>query len=718
MSKPEKTTASPAPTVSWAGGLLTGLSGRLTLAFTALVMTFVIATVATNVIGHNADQRERALLNANHLIVLAKEVSIPHILANQPAELEVFFEELEKRTDVESALLVDPSGALLMAGQSIDVPFLSQVDDPRIQTVLGTGERLVEFGDQLLTIVGPIEVAGELIGVARLELCLKAFSASSKVVWTSNLLLGVLFLGFGFIASRLLAKKLAAPLEELAAAAGKVAQGDLDQHIELRSTDEFAQVGSAFNSMLDNLKTSMDEIHRVAYIDKLTAIPNRSWLNNQLEQLALRHAHSEASFAVMFLDLDKFKDVNDTYGHHIGDLLLRAFSRRLARCLKEAGLTVRGINADDKRAACVTKTEAILGRLGGDEFTIIIPAARAEEVAQRITQAMESPFRLEGCQLQSASSMGIALFPLHAVTREHLLKCADVAMYQAKNNSTIRYAYYNHETHTKLIERSALERDISQAVANKDFEMHLQPQFNVQSGKIVGAEALIRWNHHERGIVSPSLFLPLAATNGHLPEIGSMMLTRAIQAAAQINKGRTDRLTIAVNVGVEELNEETFADTIMALLDQYGADPSDLEIEITEGTAMEESKIVEKQVARLHANGVRFAIDDFGMGYSNLGRLKALAFQTIKVDRSLMTGLGEDPASESLLTTILDMANAIGADVVAEGVETDGQLAFLKTTGCHYYQGYFGGKPMASDDFIQWLATDNQNEEQPLQLAS
>jgi EAL domain-containing protein (putative c-di-GMP-specific phosphodiesterase class I) len=260
------------------------------------------------------------------------------------------------------------------------------------------------------------------------------------------------------------------------------------------------------------------------------------------------------------------------------------------------------------------------------------------------------------------------------------------------------------------MERTALERDLETAISEQAFDMVLQVQRTVETGKLVGAEALIRWCHPERGMVPPSEFLPIAASNGMLPAIGRFMMDRAIQIAAQVNKGREDTLTIAVNIGIEELNEEGFAPSIIAILEKHGAVPSWLEIEITESTAMEESGLVDHQVAILSDIGVRFAIDDFGMGYSNLGRMRALAFQTLKLDRSLMIGLGEDPACEHLVATIMDMAQAIGADVVAEGIETIEQLDVLKRRGCGTYQGYLGGRPMPAEDFVALVGdgTDHQ----------
>lgn len=679
-----------------------GLSCRLTLAFSAMVIVFVGAVLAINVHSKRAEILDRMALNADHLVALASEVSLPHLLADDPTQLEVFFEQIEMREDVLFALVVDANGWVMAGGEARGISFLSQIDDPLLLDALEARERRSTQDQAALTIAAPITVGDQQIGAVMIAFCRKDFGPSVQTVWTNNLSLGFLFLAIGIIASRILARKLTHPLKDLTWAAQQVAHGDLDHKIPTQSSNEFQHLAVAFNSMVDNVRTAMVDIHRVAYEDKLTGVPNRSWINTQLEQLTLRYGRSGVSFAVMFLDLDKFKGVNDAYGHHIGDQLLRAFAKRLTRCLREEGLTVRGVEFDDKRSLRVDEGEALLGRLGGDEFTVIVPRADAENVARRIDAAMESVFRLEGRKLLVATSIGIALYPQHARSREHLLKCADVAMYEAKRNHTHGFAYYDHRAHAALSERSALERDLDTAIRNETFDMALQPQRRVGDDAIVAAEALIRWNHPVRGQVPPSDFLPVAASNGQLPQIGRIMLAKAIEAAALANKNRTDRLTIAVNVGVEELNQEGFAQMVLEMLERYGAEPTWLEIEITEGTAMEESIIVETQVAELSEAGVRFAIDDFGVGYSNLGRLRALAFQTLKIDRSLIIGLGEDPASENLVTTILDMAHAIGADVVAEGIETQDQLAFLQGAGCGFYQGYFGGKPMPAADFIAW----------------
>lgn len=690
--------------LSWLQAATFGLSRRLTLLLSGLIVLFVAAVVAINLHTHRAQLFDRLEDSAGHLVALAQEVSVPHILDYDPAALEVFYDEVGNQSDVEQVFLVGPHRWLLAAGGNVEQGFLSFVADPLIERVLATGERHQVYEGQILSIAAPVFVGTRLIGVLRLDYCQKELFTKMQTVLVSNLLAGCIFLMAGLMFSRWVAGRMSSPLMQLKDAARQAADGNLDTELKLQTNDEFSQVGAAFNTMMANMRTSMHEIHRVAYEDKLTGIPNRSWLNTHLEQLVLRYTEGETGFAVMFLDLDKFKAVNDTHGHHVGDLLLRAFSRRIARCMREEGLTVRGVATDD-RLADLDADEGVLARLGGDEFLLIVPTTKTDDLAERIAKAMSKPFKLEGCHLNNSTSIGIALYPRHATSREHLLKCADVAMYQAKHRGRNTHCYYDHSSHRRMIERSALERDLERAVEEDSFQMYLQPQFEVDGTQPVGAEALIRWEHPDRGTVPPNVFLPVAASIGLLPKIGNLMIAKAIKAASQINHGPGKRLTISVNVTIEDLNESGFADSVKHLLDRYDVDPTTLEIEVTESTAMEEGALVQQQVDELRKLGVRFAIDDFGMGYSNLGRLKALAFETLKIDRSLITGVGEDPASESLLYTILDMAKAIHADVVAEGIETADQLAFLRHAGCRYYQGYYGGKPMQADDFIAWVNT-------------
>lgn len=686
-----------------------GFARRLAVVFGALVAVFVALLLVINIQTQIEQVETRVELRADHLASLTTEISLPYVLENNPIRLEIIYEELARQGDIDSVSLFDDQGWLIVSAAD-DAGFLMQTQDSLVLRAQASGERQHLRSEKQLQIAQPLNVGGRTIGVIRIDICSDAFNAAMQTVWVRNISGGLAIIFFGILGSFLIANCLTRPLNQLTQATKRATKGDLDHRLCLKTNDEMGELATSFNTMMDTLQNSLREIHRVAYEDKLTGIPNRSWLNTQLERLTRTQAGKHKPFAVLFLDLDNFKAANDTHGHHIGDLLLKAFATRLSSCLMQHDLSVMKVQGDDSRTVCIVENEAILGRLGGDEFTIILPHEKAQAVAQTIIDAMKRPFNLEGLKIVTSSSIGIALYPDHARSREHLLKCADVAMYQAKHAGRDRFAVYDHSSHERLTAQTQLEKDIAKAIETDEFELYLQPQLRVGSNDVAGAEGLIRWNHRDKGMITPDTFLPVATQAGLLPGIGALMTRKAIMAAAQINQGRQKPILIAVNVAIEELNQEGFADHIIAMLGRYGADPKTLEIEITEGTAMEENGLIERQVHQLRAIGVRFAIDDFGIGYSNLARLKALSFETLKVDRSLMAGIGDDLASQSLLNTILEMADAIGADVVAEGIETQTQLDFLQQTSCEFYQGYFCGKPMPADAFARWLKAHEDEE--------
>ena len=699
----------------WIKASTFGLGRRLTVVFGLMITMLVAIMILVNVHVQHQLLSEQQDLRAGHLSTLASELSIPMLLSSRTADLEVIYEELLAQPDVDTVRLIDSQGWLLASG-SPDDPFLATITDPIVQRALETRQTQTTRHLHDLHMATPIVIGDELYGVIQIDMNYDELATKFRHLAERNLIIGAVLVGLGALFSGLLASRLTQPLDQLTVATRKVASGDLTHKIDLRSNDEIQSLAESFNTMVENLQDSLRQVHKVAYEDKLTGIPNRTWLNHQLERLTLTHALDGDSFAVMFLDLDKFKNINDSHGHHIGDLLLKAFAKRLEDTMQSLDLTVLTVSGEELAAAKLGNDEAMLARLGGDEFTIVAPTHRTDELARSIIARMGEAFSLEGRSIQTSTSVGIALYPDHGVTREQLLKCADVAMYQAKGAGRNRHAVYDHTSHAQVQARAEMEKDLLRALEYDQFELYLQPQFLVEDNSVIGAEALIRWQHPEQGLLSPGNFLPIAASAGLLPRIGQFMLSRAIQAAEQVNRDREKPLTIAVNVAIEELAMDGFADNVASLLYQYGAQASDLEIEVTEGTAMDEGTVVEQQVAKLRALGVHLAIDDFGMGYSNLGRLKALAFNTLKIDRSLILGIGEDDASENLLLSILEMAEAIGTDVVAEGIETDAQRTYLKGTNCKYYQGFLGGRPMPVKTFEAWLKT--VDAPQPLRLVS
>lgn len=676
-----------------------GLTRRLTLVLSSIIVLFAVSVLSISVFIQTQMIEDRLNLSAIHLSTLIKEVSIPSILSDDPASLEPFFEELADRTDIISVSIVDPQGWLWMGS---DGTLLSEVSDPLLDRAMAMGEPQQELKADYLHRTGPIVVAGEIIGFLNLRVARAPIAADLRSLWVSTALVGIACLTLGPVLALWVARRLSRPLQNLQMATSRVASGDFDHRIVNVSNDEFDLVAASINNMLDELNRSFLDTKRVAYEDKLTAIPNRSWLNTQMDNLIGTRSEAQ-EFAVVYLDVDRFKEVNDTHGHHVGDLLLRCFTKRVKASLEALDQELVGVRIQKRDALDFKAGEALFARLGGDEFTLLVQNEIAEDVARKIIDAMAKPFQLDGLTIPVSTSIGIARYPNDATSSEHLMKCADVAMYQAKNMLRGSFAHYDEAEHRVLLARSQFEKDIVQALDEKTFELFLQPKFNVETNMPCGAEALIRWHHPTRGNVPPDVFLPVAASMGLMPRIGELVLEEAVKAAGRINAVTSTPFRIAANVASEELGAPDFASGVCSLLNDHQLDPTLLEIEITEGTAMEQHDVLEHNIDRLRDMGVTLAIDDFGIGYSNLGRLKSMAFDTLKIDRSLIIDITESESAQSLFRTILEMASALNAVVVSEGVETEDQLAFLRASGVEIYQGYLGAKPMAFSVFEEWL---------------
>lgn len=682
-----------------------GLRRRLWFVFMAIIGVFVGTVIVINVDNYTKIIETRAELRGDHFTDLVKELFVSNEMQLSPRGVDLFLRSYYEQEQIDAVYVADRDGNVLHAGGQ-SAPGKTLEADQLFQSVLQNGDPARSWAGSTFQIAAPFTARNGDNLIVRVDVYSKAMRAEIRGVVQSNLLAGLVFMVFASILSSLLARGLTEPLGRLTEATQKAADGDLNQTIIVRSNDELEVLADSFNIMLDTIQESISEIHRVAYEDKLTCIPNRAWLNKQLGRLTRELDPTENRFAVMFLDLDRFKQVNDTHGHHVGDLLLKEFADRLHGCMQSLNLKPRHVGKDDGRLLSVSDNEAVIARLGGDEFTLIVPRRAAEPLARTIISELDQPVLLDGRRLATSTSIGIALFPDHGTSREDLLKAADVAMYEAKSAGRRTFAYYNHRNFEKLKANIDLEDDLQRAIHEDQFELYLQPQFSVDEDRVIGAEALIRWQHPSRGILAPGSFLHVAASAGLLPIIGQIMLRKTIRATARLNENRETPLILAVNIAIEELDQEGFADAVARMLKFYGAKPETLEIEITEGTAMEEKERVVQQVAMLRSMGVRLAIDDFGIGYSNLGRLKELAFETLKIDRALVEGIGEDQASDSLFMTVLEMADAIRARVVAEGVETATQRDFLRGTSCQSYQGFLMGKPIPASQFQSSIAAN------------
>jgi diguanylate cyclase (GGDEF)-like protein/PAS domain S-box-containing protein len=431
------------------------------------------------------------------------------------------------------------------------------------------------------------------------------------------------------------------------------------------------------------------EIERLAYHDALTGLPNRALFLDRLEQALAAARRNRHCGAVLFVDLDQFKRINDVHGHATGDAVLREVAKRLEYYLRH-GDTV--------------------ARLGGDEFVILLPdlAASLEDagtlamaVAQKIRGALEAPITIDRQEYVSSASIGITLFPKNSEGVEDLMREADTAMYRAKERGRNTLAYFEPAMQEAIAERLDLERELREAVRDRNFELHLQSQVNAE-GRVLGAEVLVRWRHPQRGMVMPMTFIPLAEETGLIVPLGEWVLREACLLIARLDAmGRG--LRIAVNVSPRQFHQSDFVQRVKEILAATGADPGYLTLEITEGLLVEHASESVARMTELVALGLHFSIDDFGTGYSSLAYLKRLPLSELKIDKSFVQDIPHDPNDVALVETILSMARHLHFEVVAEGVENAAQLAFLRQQGCERFQGYYFQRPLEMHAWVERL---------------
>ncbi len=454
-------------------------------------------------------------------------------------------------------------------------------------------------------------------------------------------------------------------------------------------TDDAGRVSNyvaAFSDMSRH-KQAEAEIHTLAFYDPLTALPNRRLLTDRLQHILVSSARNHRHGAVLIIDLDHFKELNDTKGHGIGDLLLIETAKRLTSCVR----------SDDTVA-----------RLGGDEFVVILvdlnveaeqAAIQAEAIAEKMRGAVSQPFNLQGSEYHGSASLGICLFCGQEHSLDELLKRADTAMYQAKRSGRNATRFFDPATHAAMEARIALDADLHRALPENQFLLYFQTQVD-QAGIIRGAEVLLRWQHPTQGLLPPLTFIPLAEDTGLIVPIGQWVLENACaQLKAWKSAAATRHLSLAVNVSARQFRQENFVAQVRAVLEKTAIDPGRLKLELTESLVLDNVDDTIDKMQALKAVGVRFSMDDFGTGYSSLAYLSRLPLDQVKIDQSFVHNIGVQAADEVIVQTIIGMAHNLGLNLIAEGVETEAQRAFLEHHGCPFYQGYLFGKPEPLEAF-------------------
>ncbi|CAH0304258.1 Phytochrome-like protein cph2 [Massilia sp. Bi118] len=454
-------------------------------------------------------------------------------------------------------------------------------------------------------------------------------------------------------------------------------------------------------------KRAEEQIRRLAYCDSLTGIPNRQAFLEMLERELQRSKIGNKKFAVLFMDLDAFKRINDTLGHNVGDQLLQQVSDRLRDTIRPSDLLSRGDSLTREGFDPHLDQGSNLARLGGDEFTILIPdldrVEHALNVAHRVKDAMRRPFIIEGNEIFVTASIGISLFPEDGDDCNSLLKFADTAMYHAKNCGKNNAKLYSSSLTMQIMSHVKLEVGLRKALQNDELYLLYQPQLDVRSSEIVGVEALVRWRHAERGIISPTEFIPLAEETGLIVPIGEWVLRTACSQARAWQKLTRRPVRMAVNLSAKQFKDENLSQIVLSALHDTGLDPRLLELELTEGTLMDDAKATLATLEQLRGIGVYLSIDDFGTGYSSMNYLKRFDVRALKIDRSFISGLPQDSENAAITRAIIAMAHGLKMVVVAEGVETGEQLVLLEEYGCDLVQGFYLGRPAPADSVTGML---------------
>lgn len=434
-------------------------------------------------------------------------------------------------------------------------------------------------------------------------------------------------------------------------------------------------------------KDSQAHIQQLAHFDSLTGLPNRSLLEDRVRQAISRVERSNETLALVFLDLDRFKNVNDSLGHRIGDELLIQVAQRLKTVLRE---------------------EDTVSRVGGDEFILVLPGAQADgasHVAEKVLKALALPYCIEAYELTITPSLGIAMYPADGDNYEALSMCADAAMYRAKQSGRNTFRFFTREMQERSDRTLQLENALRRVLEFGQLQLHFQPQISLEGGGVVGVEALLRWQHPEMGAVGPSDFIPVAEDSGLILPIGEWVLRTAVrQMKAWMDAGLSPQV-MAVNLSAVQFRQVRLPDLVSQILDEFELPPHCLELELTESVAMDNPLTAIAVINELHARGIRMSIDDFGTGYSSLSYLKRFKVSKLKIDQSFVRDISTDPDDAAIVEAIIGLSRSLGLQTIAEGVETAEQLDFLRSKGCQEVQGYYYARPMAAGPFEAFVRT-------------
>lgn len=598
-----------------------------------------------------------------------------------------------------SAFVTDAAGQILMhrdpekRGQLLP----SQVAEVLVSPMRDLSRRTVEYRDDTGIYLGQ-RLADRLFLFAyvpqeefsatgrRLAAVVAAIAAGTFVVTT-----GLLFLFLNALLLR--------PLQKLGEAAREIGKGNFLAPISVASRSEVGILARSLKDMGRELHDSNKQVRYLAYHDALTGLPNRTMFGEYLQQALEQNRHSRSPLAILFVDVDDFKSVNDSLGHQVGDALLARVADRLRSCLR----------GEDWLARPSPSSGELLARLGGDEFTVCLPRVRGPQdavtVARRILHTLAQPVDVRGYELHVTASVGITLFPADGEDVDSLLKNADLAMYAAKERGKGRYQLYSDSLNATALQRLTMERRLREALGRDEFVLHYQPILELATGRVVCLEALLRWQDPTLGLLMPNQFIPLAEETGLIVPLGEWVLRCACaQMKAWIEAG-LPRVSVSVNISGIQVGRSELDRLVREALEETRLAPQFLEIELTETSIMLAQDSAAQVLNSLRDMGIRISLDDFGTGYSSLSYLQNFPVDTIKIDRSFVEDITRGEGHTAIVLAVLAMADSLGLQVVAEGIETEQQLAFLKQKGCHLGQGYLFSRPVSAEKIPALLSS-------------
>ena len=530
-------------------------------------------------------------------------------------------------------------------------------------------------------------------GVASFLFSLAAFlyitELNQQIV--ASLLAGAFCLLISYVASERPNSENSRALNALGDRLLAVESGDFTSPAPRIVRETMPKVAAAVDALFAEVRSSIENAHALGMYDPVTSLPNRLHFRSEADKMLGQAAPGQLA-AMLFVDLDRFKAVNDSLGHARGDQLLVMVANRL-RVIVTAEVSEPGA------------VRPLLARLAGDEFTVFMPsissAADAERVARRVALAIGEPFEMQGHSIDIGASVGVALSPDHGIAIEALMRAADIAMYRAKSSGGSQYCLFSTELAEERQMRVDVEAALGDAIERGEFVLAMQPQISLSTGALVGAEALLRWNHPREGMRQPGTFIPIAEQTGMISEIGEWVIAEvASMLAAWRNAGIVQRM--AFNVSPRQVERGDFFSKLRSAIDAAGVPLSMLELEFTESAAMECSAHVLDEIRQLRRDGATIAIDDFGTGYSNIARLRSMPLDRVKLDPSLIADIETSEQARIVVQSVIHLVKGVGAEVVAEAVESVAQADILRTMGCDTVQGFIFAHPMFEDEYLNW----------------